>query len=153
MIELLLKHNASVDFVNRSNETILQNAAFLGKLQAVKLLIKYGANVTFVSNGSLLTPLHHTARGFLDEDGNHAKIAELLIQNGAIVDAKDKDSKTPLHYAAENGEIGLEVTKVLLDHGAEMNAKSKDGKTPLDLAEDFKNEKIVKFLTDFTKRT
>ena len=155
MIELLLKHNASVDFVNRSNETILQNAAYFGKLEAVKLLIKYGANVTFVSNGSLLTPLHNVAKDDFDpeNDGSHGKIAEILIQNGAIVDAKDKDAKTPLHYAAQNGEIGLEIAKVLLDHGAKTNAKSKDGKTPLDLAKEFKNEKIVEFLTNFTNRT
>ena len=57
-------------------------------------------------------------------------IAEILIQNGAIVDAKDKDAKTPLHYAAQNGEIGLEIAKVLLDHGAKTNAKSIIKKRP-----------------------
>ena len=40
------------------------------------------------------TPLHLAA------SWGHKEIAELLIANGAYVNAKDKEGKTPLYHAA-----------------------------------------------------
>ena len=44
----------------------------------------------------------------------------MLIQNGADVNAVDKDKWTALHYAAQNGHV--DVVKVLLQNGANVNA-------------------------------
>ena len=48
------------------------------------------------------------------------------------MNAKDEDCKTPLHYAAENGDA--EIVKILLKYGADVNAKNEHGFTPLDVA-------------------
>ena len=77
------------------------------------------------------TPLHQAARD------NNAAEAKRLIDNGAEVNAKDKDGVTPLHEAAMANAV--EVAKVLIDNGADIKAKDKDGWTPLDWA---KHEKV-----------
>ena len=68
-----------------------------------------------------------------------------MLKNGANIEAKDDNLRTPLHYAVEN-MYGLDVAKVLVQHGADLKAKSKDGKTPLEVAIEEKNEDVVNFL-------
>ena len=46
--------------------------------------------------------------------------------------AANKDGRTPLHWASENGH--LEVAKLLLANNANVDAADKDGRTPLHFA-------------------
>jgi ankyrin repeat protein len=63
---------------------------------------------------------------------NQPMIVEMLLANGANVNATDDRLGTPLHDAAAFGHSGqVEVTMVLLAHGANINAKSNYGETPL----------------------
>ena len=48
-------------------------------------------------------------------------MAKLLLENGAAVDAKDKEDMTALHWAAENGHEP--VAKLLLENGAAVDAR------------------------------
>ncbi len=56
---------------------------------------------------------------------------QLLIQNGAQVDAKNENGMTLLMMAALNGQV--EIVRVLLEEGANVNLKNKDGQTAQDL--------------------
>lgn len=51
------------------------------------------------------------------------------IAKGLIVNEKDENSFTPLHYAAQDGLE--EIAKTLLDAGADVVAKNAYGNTPL----------------------
>jgi len=73
------------------------------------------------------TPLHDAAFH------GHKKVVEILIANGADVNARNYPHKsTPLHLAAATGSV--EIVKVLLEAGADANAKSRRGATPADLS-------------------
>ena len=63
------------------------------------------------------------------------KIVECLIQNGANVNAINRQGITPLHLAAGDSR-NFEILKYLLDHGkADPNIKNKDGQDSLMYAE------------------
>ena len=56
----------------------------------------------------------------------YEKIVRFLISNGADVNYKSNDSKTPLMLAAGTS---FETTKILIENGADVNAKAEDGMT------------------------
>ena len=62
----------------------------------------------------------------------HEMIMDDLLWDGAPVNAKDSDGKTPLHVAACHGEAQM-VTRLLL-RGADKDEQDNDGCTPLFLA-------------------
>ncbi len=63
---------------------------------------------------------------------NQLEMAELLLDKGAEVNAKDKDDRTALMLAAEDGKA--DVVKLLLNRGANANSQTRDGITALMLA-------------------
>jgi len=98
----------------------IYNAAGLGNIEAVKQHIAAGTDVN-AKNKYDVTPLSAaTAFGYKE-------IAELLIANGANVNAK-YDFRTPLHEAALAGH--KETVELLIAKGANVNVKMKNGETP-----------------------
>ncbi len=59
-----------------------------------------------------------------------AEVADLLIESGADVNARNRDMNTALHAAAFLGHP--EIFKRLIEAGADPQAKNFEGKTPLD---------------------
>jgi hypothetical protein len=114
-------------------------AAMFGRLEAVKQYITAGADVNAIDDDEGMTPL------ILAAGGGHKKIVELLIAEGADVNAKDKYGRTPLLMAVLGIETVLapvekEIVELLIAKGADVNAlivsgpSEFKGKTPLDLA-------------------
>jgi ankyrin repeat protein len=63
------------------------------------------------------TPLHFAAKY------GHETIADLLIERGAVIEAKDNGGWTPLHFAIIFGHEDL--ASKLLHNGADPNVKNK----------------------------
>ena len=76
--------------------------------------------------------------------GPSARLAEVLIVRGAPVDGRVRGGWTPLHVAANEGNIA--VARVLLAHGAEVNAQDNWGGTPLRLAADKGHKEVADLL-------
>lgn len=69
-----------------------------------------------------------------------------LITQGSDVNTRDKAGWTPLHLAAENGDV--EVIKLLRANGAKVDAMGKDDLTPLDIARENGHTEVIKALQE-----
>ena len=129
MKHLLLTTIAAVLLVGCWPSVDIWEAASEGNIQAVKQHLAAGTDFELRCTACGLTVLGHAAWG------GHKEIAELLIAEGADVNAKRNTGVTPLHHAAWNGH--KEVAELLIANGADVNAKieggSHKGNTPLPL--------------------
>ena len=83
----------------------------------VNLLIKHGANVN-VGNNNLLRPLHLSAKM------GHTEITQILIHNGADVNAKSVNGRNPLDHALvgdQDDKSNEEIIEMLIWNGSDMN--------------------------------
>lgn len=80
-----------------------------------------------LSDGNLTTSLHIAAL-----NGNLSLVKSLIDEGGAKVDAKTKNGKTPLHFAAQCGRA--DVVEYLLLNGAKRFAEDEGKNTPIKLA-------------------
>ncbi len=129
LMNILIANGAKVDIKHlgeATGETALHYAATTGKTEAVKLLLKAGANINAKDDRGR-NVLH---RAVQSADG---EIVALLVGKGAEIDAKDDESGfTALHHAARLGNTN--AAEVLIAKGADINAKDKQGHTPLYVA-------------------
>uniref|UniRef100_A0A7N6BJU1 Ankyrin 3a n=1 Tax=Anabas testudineus TaxID=64144 RepID=A0A7N6BJU1_ANATE len=125
VMELLLKHGASIQAVTESGLTPIHVAAFMGHENIVHALTHHGASPN-TTNVRGETALHMAARA------GQADVVRYLLKNGANVDTKSKDDQTALHIASRLGKV--EIVQQLLHCGASANAATTSGYTPLHLA-------------------
>jgi ankyrin repeat protein len=132
---LLVAHpQINIDAVNPLDETPLMMAALRGELQWSKRLLDLGATI----NRDGWTPLHYAATG------PQPKVVELLIGEGAEVNALGPDGMTPLMMAARFGNE--DNADVLLKHGASASARNARGERAADLARSKDREALAKRL-------
>lgn len=109
LVKTLISHGASLQRPTCAKESLLHTAIAEGHREVAEILINTGINVN-ERNISQRTPLHFLAF-YMDEP----KLAELMIQHGADINAKDKDGYTALEVAEQAGH--KEVAEVLRKHG------------------------------------
>ena len=107
----------------RPRETELHKAARAKDIEKVRSMLHAGAPIDERSRDGGYTPLQiAAARGAVE-------IVQLLIDSGAVVDARDFAQETALHSAARGGSTN--VVELLLSRGTDVNARSTNGATPL----------------------
>ncbi len=121
---ILGQSRAKVNEPNAEGFTPLGLAAFFGHVDAVRVLLDHGAAV----NGRDRSRFANTA---LDAAvaANHADVVKALLAAGAEVNVRDSANYTPLHKAAQHGN--LEIVRLLLEHKADVTAVRDGGATPL----------------------
>lgn len=104
-----------------SGSSLLMHAAASGTVPIMQALVDAGADVN-AKNSRAATALHWAA-------GDAAKV-KLLLLNGASVDAKTVEGRTPL-FAAATMPGSAPAMRHLLEAGADVNAATLVGTTPL----------------------
>ena len=108
-------------------------------------LDKYPDLANEVTTGGA-TPLHMCGMG-----GRSQAATALLVERGALIEARDTYGYTPLHRMASNNlAIGAEA---LLAAGADANAPTSRGETALTIASQSRALDVVRVLQRFLKGT
>jgi ankyrin repeat protein len=132
ILKKLLQKNIDPNVKDIDGITALELAIQNNSIEAVKLLLKYGANVN-----SYRKKYDNTIQGQVTiipllsalEQIYNPELAGILIANGAKVNVSNQFQVTPLHLAAGNGNII--IIDRLLNKGADINALDALGNTPL----------------------
>ena len=110
-----------------------------GDLEKVKAFLKYDPSLVREKGDEFEgTPLHRAA------DQGQTEIAELLLANGAKIDASDSMGARPLHWAADEDRKG--VVELLLAKGVEVDIRDNDGHTALHHAAAKGSREVTKLL-------
>ena len=150
-------------------------AAVSGKLEVVKYLIEFGANVNsesdtgstpirsacleshldiikiLVENGGDIHRTNRVGGTCLINSVQSVEVCEFLLQSGANVNAQDHLTQTALHYAVNEKE--LETTKLLLRYGADPFIEDDWGIDALSIACWNQAYEIFKWLVDHVPYT
>lgn len=114
-------------------------AAGEGRTADVKRGLDSGMNIESAEPGREHTALHHAAYN------GHTSTVQFLIKQGATIDCRDHEGKTPLIHAC-TGPFP-ETVQALIEAGADVNTKGTgEGFTPLMMAAGLDQLKTVQIL-------
>jgi len=113
--KLALDGGISVDDLSKTGTTAMYEGAWTKHINVLELLLNYGAKIN-QKNRDGKTAMDGAAWT------NSVKVATFLLANGATL---IKKGKTPLHLAAQHGQI--EISEWLIKQGVSINAKADIG--------------------------
>ncbi|XP_031562772.1 transient receptor potential cation channel subfamily A member 1-like [Actinia tenebrosa] len=139
IIEYLINEGASLE-AEVDAPSPLMCAVKRGHSDAIRLLLRRGSSV-FVRDLHQRTCLHVAV--WSDNEGT----LDILLEDClALINSRDKECNTPLHYAALNGN--LKMILKLLDSGADNNLGDDEDKLPIHLAAEVGDLECFKALFD-----
>ncbi|NKB66551.1 MAG: sigma-70 family RNA polymerase sigma factor [Candidatus Latescibacteria bacterium] len=151
VVKLILDHRPEIDDYNPLNAACSLGTPTSDQVAVVRLLLEYGADPRAVSPttssyGHGMTVLHHLARGSMRGCDCRTEVADLLLEYGADIEARDDDRRaTPLCWAAAEGDH--EMVEFLLKRGASVEGSdSESGLTPLAWARQKGHDEIAELL-------
>ena len=127
-LEVLLKYGADPDSYNRAGITMLMKACKQKETAAMRLLIKYGADVNKLCHPKLeqKRALHYAVMT------GSIPVTKLLLDAGTDTRQTQEFRFPPLEFAVTQDKV--DVCHLLLEYGAEPNEINENKCSPLQLA-------------------
>ena len=144
-LSLLIQHGADVNGRGRTGNTPLFLASKYARLEAGKFLLDNGADIDAQNE------YKNNALAYAIIWGNSIEFARMLLERGAVVNARCRDGMTPLHWAAQEGRT--EFVRLLLEHGADVNAHDEYDDTPSRFGSRYEHPEIVELLSEYRAKT
>ncbi|KAM5381160.1 hypothetical protein ACJZ2D_003076 [Fusarium nematophilum] len=140
IVKLLLKKGASVNEADKQRRRPLVRASERGQLAAAKILVENGAYVNRRGGVGLISPILQAMIN------GHERMVRFLAEEGADINAYDRQGRTALSVAAERGQDA--IVRFLIDKGANVNVYGEDGRTILCLAIERGQEALANMLLE-----
>ncbi|ORX59112.1 ankyrin [Piromyces finnis] len=138
--QLLIHHNANINFKNLNGWTPLHIACQNEHTEVVRDLLENGAKVNLTTHDSK-TALHIAC------ENDNKNVIQLLMDHKVNINLSTFDGWTALHFAVYyNNPM---IVEYLLESHPTLHKKNNDGLTVLDIAYKMKNEDIIKLLIDY----
>lgn len=134
--------NSLYDYYNESHE--IDTLMGYSILRQTPRLIEFVESPDKFKNHSLFSMYEGAAIFRAVYHGDLKKVKELLGKDPSLLNAKNPDGWTLLHFCANNDDN--EIADFLIKKGANVNAGSKRGMTPLYVAATQGNLNIINFL-------
>lgn len=120
--------DCKVDAENQSQQTPLHLAASAGGVEAVGVLLQYGANIDLIDSLGLAS-LHYAA----ERKAGDAGTLQLLLDQGAKINRTGVQGRTPLHVTASSGAEN-QVKALLNRRDIDVQARDHSGQSARELA-------------------
>jgi len=151
MCEFLIEKNCEVDALDKLKRTPLMDAAEVGCLEAVKVLLRYHANVDARDNEGF-NALSYCIDFVSKKEQRFYETAKYLVQSGANVNSEGKFARrTILHCAAAQGDKEF-VHDLVENKVAKVRVKDNEEKTPVDYAVQTNNKELAEYLEQHAGR-
>lgn len=118
-LRLLLERGADPNLGDYGGRTALHEAAFVGNVEAVRVLLDAGADPNRVVPVNDYTPLHQAI--YAPEPNPY--VVRLLARGGADLEWTDSRGAPPLFAAVEH----VDFLRILLEAGADVHARGPEG--------------------------
>jgi cytohesin len=129
----------AIDVADTRKISPLSNAAAIGSLEAMEILVAHKANVS-AQDGAGSTALIWGVRDI-------AKV-RFLLEHGADPNRKTRRGQTALMGAATSPDHSLDIVRALLEKGADVQALNADGHNSLHEAAGAGNTQVVALLLE-----
>ena len=115
----------NLNFSDVNKYTALHHSSISGRLENIKILIGYGANINAKSSDETRNwlPIHYASKF------GYKEIVEEFIEAGIDKEVTTSFGLTPLHVAAEFGNVY--AAKTLIAHGAKVSFLNEEGESIL----------------------
>ncbi|KAL8579599.1 hypothetical protein ACOMHN_025552 [Nucella lapillus] len=141
ILKVLLRHEANTTCKNEEEQTPIHLAAKFGRTNIVREFVKRDKSTLNDEDEDSNTALHLAA------EYGHNKVADILLELGADVSARNYNQWTPLDLAASKG--WTKTCSVLLNNDAHVDPTDKNKTTPLHLASRYGHARVVELLLDW----
>ena len=103
--------------------TPLAESCYHAHVDCVRLLLEAGADTEVTNEVEGFTAMHHAVRKSENSVPN-PEVVRLLVAARARIEARDREGRTPLAVACQDG--GPEIVKALIEIGANTEARVRD---------------------------